>query len=206
MAVESGSELTPVQSEGEPRKPWRQKLVKGTTALGIAVITAIASSATTVGVTKLLTPSSPSKDAAVTEVLRVDSLKSNEANVIEAKEFGVGISGDLLSDLPSGKQVFAAVRGKWNEQDAGSIRNGTLSFAQCSIDPTVETFDCGTPWLGKPGDIQDYYVYVGIADQNAAGSIIDALEEQAKSNDAKNWSHSAPAGFDPLSPIVVRRQ
>lgn len=203
MAAESSLEL---QSLEEPRKRWWQKLVKVTTTVAIVVITAIASTATTVWVTQALTPSPPTKDAAVTEVLRVESLKGNETNVIGAEKDGAGISGNLLSDLPSGKQVFAAVRGKWNEQDTGSIRNGALSFAQCSIDTTVETFDCGTPWLGKRGDIQDYYVYVGIADQNAAGGIIDALEKQSQSNAAENWSHPAPAGFETLPPIVVKRQ
>lgn len=201
--MESSLEL---QSQEEPRERWGQKLVKVTTTVAMVVITAIASTATTVWVTQALTPPPPTKDAAVTEVLRVESLKGNETNVIAAEKVGASISGNLLSDLPSGKQVFAAVRGKWNEQDNGSIRIGTLSFTQCSIDATVETFDCGTPWLGNKGDLQDYYVYVGIADQNGAGSIIDALEKQAQSNAAENWSHPAPAGFETLPPIVVRRQ
>lgn len=207
MGVESSPELPPsVEAPRKPRKPLRRRLVKSSTAVLIAVLTGVASAATTVFVTRLTAPSPPSSNLPAAQVLRVDSLKSNETNTIGPESFGAPIAGDLIVDLPSGKQIFAAVRGKWDSEDTGDLRKGALSFTQCSADFNAGTFDCGVPWLGKPGDLEDYFIYVGLADQNSAGSIIDALEEQAKSNEDANWSHQAPPGFDTLSSIVVKRQ
>lgn len=204
MSRTSNTEVSNAVPQPKVRKRWR-KVIRTSTAIGAAVLTAIASSATTVAVTNMFAPSATLKEVPVADVLHVDSLKSNDANVIGPQAFGAPIAGHMRVDLPSGKQIFAAIRGKGDALDAGSLRSGTLSFAQCSADLAAKTFDCGLPWLGKPGDVKDYFIYVGLADQNAAGSIIDALEKQAKSNDDVNWNHPAPPGFDTLPPIVVKR-
>lgn len=149
--------------------------------------------------------------AAVSEVLVVDSLDAHATNKIDSQANGDYIAGHLLTQaLPSGKQIFAAARRKGGDtdksKDKGNLGTYPVSFFQCSVDVAARTFDCGYPWLGTPGVPGEFFVYVGLADQNTAGTIIDALEDQAKSGDDKNWSHVAPSGFDALPGILVARR
>lgn len=144
---------------------------------------------------------------AASKALAVDSLHTNATNEIDSQAHGEYIKGHLnVQALPSGKQIFAAARRKGDDKDTGNLGTNPVSFFQCSVDVDARTFDCGQPWLGTPGIAGKYFVYVGLADQNTAGAIIDALEDQAKSSDDKNWSHVAPAGFDALPGILVARR
>lgn len=146
-------------------------------------------------------------EMSVGQVLAVDTWVPRGTNQIPPSERSIHLSGNLKFDLPSGKQIFVAARAQEGESDTGEISRTYLTFTgPCEVNVKNRSFDCNQIWLGSPGLHGSFFVYLGLADSNASKYIVDALVQQSKGDDGKNFMHKAPAGFDALPQMKFERK
>lgn len=135
----------------------------------------------------------PAKD-----IIALESLP----DVIPASDAGVTVKGEVKSDLPSGKQLWAAVRQSETENDYDVGGPGFTVSNLCEVQPDRK-FDCGLVHLvgnDEPGN-KRFVVFVGTADSGAAKKLFAAYVEQERDN---NYVHVAPRGFDAVFEDVTK--
>lgn len=148
------------------------------------------------------TPVPTAVDAA--KQLHLDTLRLSGPNKIDGTT--VTVSGSLLEPIPSGATIWVASRMQVESHQDPAIRSAGVGFADgpCDVDAAAKTFNCGVVTLGTPKGKGDYYLYVMLAESNAARDFVRILGEQQAGG---NYRHIAPpAGISVLGPVSVTRE
>lgn len=130
-------------------------------------------------------------------------------DTIKANEAGVNVKGKLPQSLPSGQQIWVTTRQSAGVSTDGIGGPGFAVSELCDVGRDSKTFDCGLSQLGSDPErgsdrrpLERYAVYVGIADSSTARELVRIRVEQ----EADNWSHTVPPGFNSLPPQIVERK
>lgn len=142
--------------------------------------------------------------AAAKDVLLVTSINPTEYTM-GTDQLEVPLNGKLLKPIPSGREIWAAVRKRVAQDDTGSMQQPGLAYTPvCSVDERALTFDCGQIQLGPDTpEAGSYFVYVGLADSAAEKQLVGIEVEQKSPSPI--WSHPAPNGLDTGTTIRVTR-